>query len=61
MQADYIAISFPRNAADIHRARDLLRKAGGHGGIVAKIERAEAMEALEEIIEASRRGYDCAR
>lgn len=53
MQADYIAISFPRNAADIHRARDLWRKAGGQGGLVAKIERAEAMESLEEIIEAT--------
>ena len=53
MQADYIAVSFPRHAEDIHEARDLLRKAGGHGGIVAKIERAEAMNALEEIIEAT--------
>jgi pyruvate kinase len=53
MRADYIAVSFPRNAKDIHEARELLRKAGGHGGIVAKIERAEAMEALEEIIEAA--------
>ncbi len=53
MQADYIAVSFPRSADDIHQARELLRKAGGHGGIVAKIERAEAMGALEEIIEAT--------
>ena len=53
MGADYVAISFPRSADDVNRARDLLREAGGHGGIVAKIERAEALEALEEIIEAS--------
>ncbi len=53
MKADYIAISFPRSAADIHYARKLLRDAGGHGGIIAKIERAEALEALDEIIEAS--------
>jgi len=53
MQADYIAVSFPRHASDINEARELLRKAGGHGGIVAKIERAEAMNALEEIIEAT--------
>ena len=53
MGADYVAISFPRNADDIHKARELLRAAGGHGGIVAKIERAEALDALEEIIEAS--------
>jgi pyruvate kinase len=53
MRADYIAVSFPRHASDINEARELLRKAGGHGGIVAKIERAEAMNALEEIIEAT--------
>jgi pyruvate kinase len=53
MDADYVAISFPRSAADIHKARELLRAAGGHGGIVAKIERAEALNALEEIIEAA--------
>jgi pyruvate kinase len=53
MQADYIAVSFPRHGEDIQRARDLFRKAGGHGGVVAKIERAEAMDALEEIIESA--------
>jgi pyruvate kinase len=53
MQADYVAVSFPRHAADIQEARELLHAAGGHGGIVAKIERAEAMDALEEIMEAT--------
>ena len=53
MQADYIAVSFPRSADDIHYARQLLRDAGGYGGIIAKIERAEAVEVLDEIIEAS--------
>jgi pyruvate kinase len=53
MGADYIAVSFPRTADDIHLARELLQSAGGHGGIVAKIERAEALDALEEIIKAS--------
>jgi pyruvate kinase len=53
MQADYVAISFPRTAADVHQARELLREAGGSGGIVAKIERAEAVEDAEEIIAAS--------
>ena len=53
MDADYVAVSFPRTADDIHEARKILRAAGGHGGIVAKIERAEALECLEEIIEAA--------
>jgi len=53
MEADYLAVSFPRNAADIELARRLVRKAGGYASIVAKIERAEAVLALEEIIDAS--------
>jgi len=53
MQADYVAVSFPRSAEDIHYARQLLREAGGYGGIIAKIERAEALEQIEEIITAS--------
>jgi len=53
VEADYMAVSFPRTAQDIHNARKLLLDAGGYAGIVAKIERAEAVEALEEIIEAS--------
>lgn len=53
LQADYVAISFPRKADDVHLARELLREAGGHGGIVAKIERAEAVDDAEEIIAAS--------
>ncbi|MCE9633147.1 MAG: pyruvate kinase [Methylophilales bacterium] len=53
MEADYVAVSFPRNAADIELARRLVRKAGGYASIIAKIERAEAVEALAEIIEVS--------
>jgi len=53
MQADYVAISFPRSAEDIHTARKLLRNAGGQGGIIAKIERAEALDVIDEIILAS--------
>lgn len=50
---DYIAISFPRHADDIHEARALLKAAGGEAGIIAKIERAEAITNLDGIIEAS--------
>lgn len=53
IDADYIAVSFPRNAADINQARELLRAAGGHGGVIAKIERADSLSCVEEIIEAS--------
>ncbi|WP_018953755.1 pyruvate kinase [Thioalkalivibrio sulfidiphilus] len=50
---DYLAVSFPRTADDVHLARELLREAGGHGAICAKIERAEAMDAIDELILAS--------
>ncbi|CAK0742504.1 pyruvate kinase II [Gammaproteobacteria bacterium] len=53
LRADYVAVSFPRSARDLEEARDLLRAAGGYGGIVAKVERAEALVVLEEIIAAS--------
>jgi pyruvate kinase len=51
--ADYIAVSFPKNKEDMYMARQLLRAAGGKALLVAKIERAEAISALEEIIDAS--------
>lgn len=53
LEADYIAISFSREAADIELARKLVIEAGGTAGIVAKIERAEAIESAEAIILAS--------
>lgn len=51
--ADYIAVSFPRSAADILEARALIHAAGGTAKIIAKIERAEAVPLLDEIIHAS--------
>ena len=53
LEADYIAISFPKSAADVELARSLVKKAGGNASIIAKIERAEAIGNLEAIIEAS--------
>ncbi len=53
LEADYIAISFPKDAADVEYAKSLVRKSGGTASIVAKIERAEAIEHLEAMIDAS--------
>ncbi|HKE41416.1 MAG TPA: pyruvate kinase [Casimicrobiaceae bacterium] len=53
IDADYVAVSFPKNKEDMYMARQLLRAAGGRALLVAKIERAEAIAALEEIIVAS--------
>ena len=53
MGADYVAVSFVSNAADIEHARELLRKAGSEAALVAKVERMEAIENLDEICEAA--------
>ncbi|MBZ9568876.1 MULTISPECIES: pyruvate kinase [Modicisalibacter] len=53
---DYLAVSFPRSAADMQLARELLGEAGAEIGLVAKIERAEAVadnDTLDGIIRAS--------
>ncbi|MFG6176136.1 pyruvate kinase [Halomonas sp. THAF12] len=53
---DYLAVSFPRSAADMVEARELLGEAGKEIGLVAKLERAEAVAndaTLDAIIEAS--------
>ncbi|WP_019571534.1 pyruvate kinase [Thioalkalivibrio sp. ALMg3] len=53
LQVDYLAVSFPRSAQDLHLARGLLKDAGWEAGICAKIERSEALEVIDEIIAAS--------
>ena len=50
---DFIAVSFCRHAEDMHEARRIAREAGSDAALVAKIERAEAIENLAEIIDAS--------
>jgi pyruvate kinase len=50
---DFLAVSFPRDAADIEQARRLMNEAGGDALLVAKIERAEAVANIEEITCAS--------
>jgi pyruvate kinase len=50
---DYVAVSFARDAADMNYARQLVRDAGGHAHLCAKVERHEAIRNLTEIIDAS--------
>ena len=50
MKVDFVAVSFPKSGADMYMARELLRAAGGHAMLIAKIERAEAIPALEDIM-----------
>ncbi len=51
LDVDYVAVSFVTNGDDIRRARKLLRDAGSGAALIAKIERSEAIVALEEICE----------
>jgi len=53
--ADYVALSFPVHGDDVREAKKLLLAAGSHAGVIAKIERAEALasDIIEDIIEES--------
>lgn len=50
---DFIAVSFCRNAADMDEARAIARAHGSDAAMVSKVERAEAIENLGEVIDAS--------
>lgn len=53
LEADYLAVSFVRTAQDVRQARWLLEAAGGQAHIVSKIERADAIDCIDEILDAS--------
>jgi pyruvate kinase len=53
LKVDYVAVSFPKSGADMRLARELLHAAGSDALLVAKIERVEAVENLEEILHAT--------
>ncbi len=57
LQADYVAVSFPQSATDMELARQLCNVAGEpykhKTGLIAKIERAEAIPNLASILKAS--------
>ena len=53
ISADFLAVSFPKSASDMYMARQLMLACGGHALTIAKIERVEAVAALEEILDAS--------
>src|SRR5690606_15726955 len=50
---DFIAVSFCRSAEDMEEARRVARSHGSEAALVSKIERAEAIANLGEIIDAS--------
>lgn len=50
---DYVALSFVRHAEDVHQLRRLMEEAGRVVPILVKIEKAEALDALESILDAA--------
>ncbi len=50
---DLVALSFVRDAEDVRRLRALIAEGGGDQMVVAKIEKREALEAIDEIVAAS--------
>ncbi|EFU62005.1 MULTISPECIES: pyruvate kinase [Actinomycetaceae] len=52
MDADFIALSFVRSAHDIDDVHEIMDEMGKRIPVIAKIEKPQAVEALEEIVEA---------
>ena len=50
---DFVALSFVRSAADVHALKQLISELGAHVPVVAKLEKPQAIEQLEEILEAA--------
>ena len=53
IEVDFVAISFPRDANDIKKARKMMKDCNCNAQIIAKIERADALNHIEEIIKES--------
>ena len=53
LEADFLAVSFVRDGNDVQEARKLFRDAGGKGLVIAKVERTEAVQNIDSIIEAA--------
>jgi pyruvate kinase len=50
--ADLIALSFVRNAADVNRVHEIMAEEGVRVPVIAKVEKPQAVDALEEIVDA---------
>jgi pyruvate kinase len=47
---DYVALSFVRSPADVRDLRALIEQAGSHAHVIAKIEKAEAVDVLDDVM-----------
>jgi len=48
---DWLGLSFVRKASDVLELKNLIEKKKGHAGVVAKIEKPEALKEIDQIIE----------
>ncbi len=53
LDADFVALSFVRSGQDVRRLRSVLESLGSRARVIAKIERIEAFDALDEILAVS--------
>ena len=51
MGVDYLAVSFPKSPEDMLYAKKLMQQAGGQAAMIAKIERSEALDCIDDILE----------
>ena len=51
LDVDFVAQSFVRSAADVHELRALLAERGARAHLIVKVERVDAMERIDEILE----------
>jgi pyruvate kinase len=47
---DYVALSFVRSAADVRDLKAIIEQAGVHAHVIAKIEKSEAIDVLDDIL-----------
>ena len=52
-EVDFVAVSFVQNASDVMHAKNLLKKFGSTSKVIAKIEKFDAVENIDEILEVS--------
>ena len=53
LNVDYVALSFVKKAEDVHAARRAIKEAKSHANVIAKIERADALDHIDSILEAA--------
>jgi pyruvate kinase len=51
LDVDFVALSFVRSAADVRDLKDLIQQAGSTANVIAKVEKAEAIDALHAVLE----------